>query len=126
MPTVTNALTSILGFTLDNARAVTRRFCPMRPPAKVAVRPHFGSFPATVGDISENGVGLLCQNPIEPGTQVLFLIRPGGRCIRGKVIHATPVRDGWHVGCAFSQNLTSEEVSAYVAPNSVLDDCDCF
>lgn len=118
MPTVTEALTRMLGFTLENARSVTRRLCPLRPPIKLAVWPHFGIYPATVRDISENGVGLNCPEPLAPGARLLFLIRPKGRWIHGSVVHATPARDGWHVGCVFARRLTSKEVSAYVAPHS--------
>jgi hypothetical protein len=74
----------------------------------------FGRIPAQVRDISELGVGLDCAKAIEPGTRLLFRLEPARRHVRARVIHATPVRDGWHVGCVFAEPLAENEVSAYV------------
>jgi hypothetical protein len=121
MPLLEQAPRSELDFSQENMRRVTRRHCPHRPLVDLIVRPHFGCFPAMVRDISEAGIGLCCLTALEPGTQLLFRMEPDGRHVRGEVIHATRVRDGWHVGCQFAEPLSEEEVSAYVAPGLFLE-----
>jgi hypothetical protein len=121
MPYLEQTTTSELDSTLENARGVTRRHCPHRPLVDVAVRPHFGCFPAMVRDISEEGIGLCCLTPIEPGTGLLFRLEPEGRHVPAQVVHATRVRDGWLIGCAFAETLTDQEVSAYVGSGSFLE-----
>jgi hypothetical protein len=110
--------TAILGFTLIEARSVTRWPCPHRPGIEVVVRPHFSKFPAKVCDLSEYGIGLSCLLPIERGTSVLFRLEPYDRLVLAKVIHATQVHDGWHIGCALAEQLTVDEVVAYVTPDA--------
>jgi hypothetical protein len=108
--------TAVLGFTIVDSRSVTRWPCPHRPAIDLVVRPHFGRIPAKVRDISEYGIGLSCHVAMERGTSLLLRMKPDGRLVTARVIHATQVRDGWHVGCALAESLTVEEVVAYVTP----------
>ena len=50
-------------------------------------------------NLSETGIGLCLNHPLEPGTVL--------------VIHATLQGDGsWRVGCEFSRKLTGEEMDS--------------
>jgi hypothetical protein len=108
--------TAILGFSLIEARSISRWPCPHRPSIEVVVWPHFSKFPAKVRDISEYAIGLSCHLPVERGTSVLFRLEPYDRLVSATVIHSTEVRDGWYIGCALAEQLTVHEVVAYVAP----------
>jgi hypothetical protein len=113
--------TNVLGFSLEEARGALRQYCFHLPAIDLLVRPHFGTFPARVRDISRIGIGLVCLLAIEPGTQVLFRMEPEGRLVSAHVVHSTWVRDGWQVGCAFAEPLTDEEVAAYVTSDTDLE-----
>jgi hypothetical protein len=106
---------SAVGFPLPDCRAMPRWPCPDHPPIDLMVRPHCGSIPARVRDISRHGIGLNCLKPISPGTNLLLLVKPEGRLVKAKVVHATPDLDGWQVGCLLAQSLTDDELAAYVA-----------
>jgi hypothetical protein len=110
--------TAVLGFTLVDARSITRWPCPHRPSIEVVVWPHFSKLSAKVRDLSEYGIGLSCPSAIERGASVLFRLEPFDRLISAKVIHSTQVRGGWYIGCALAEQLTPYEVVAYVTSST--------
>jgi len=71
---------------------------------------------AEVVDISIQGVGLLSDNSLAPGTQVW--IRPedtGARVLElpAEVVHVNPApAERWHLGCRFNRALRMDDVLA--------------
>jgi hypothetical protein len=70
-------------------------------------------------DFSPEGIGLLCESPVEEGELLsLHLSRPGnplGLGLRARVIHAKERPDGrWVAGCAFDNNLPDALVALLV------------
>lgn len=76
-----------------DARSQERYHCRPRTVIRLAVRPSFRSFPALVHDVSADGIGILLDQPLEPGTVLAVQLhgeRPGLSMIR--LAHVVNVR----------------------------------
>ena len=97
----------------SNRRSIKRELCHLACPARVS-RQGEDWWLAWVHDLSTAGVGLLVGEPMDLGTElnIELLTQSIARVpVRGRVVHATPGREGnWIVGCAFFQTLTHEEL----------------
>jgi hypothetical protein len=59
-------------------------------------------------DYSSDGLGALCDTPIEPGTLVSVGFQAPGRIAkRGAVTRCLPCGDGYHVGIQFEARLAA-------------------
>jgi hypothetical protein len=75
---------------------------------------------ARVRDISSLGAGLLLRHRVEPDTLITLnlenLAQRVVRTVLARVIFATAQPDGlWHVGCAFTFEVSDEELRAFSA-----------
>ena len=100
-------------------RAHDRYRCTQWRLVRMIARPTFQACRGIVRDISPRGVGLLCQQPFEPGTVLAFQFQSKyagvSGILTGKVRHVTPLERGmWLVGCSFSRNLSDDEISAVI------------
>lgn len=104
---------------ITERRAAVRLACPHAPLLQAVVRPNFAPVMVLVDDVSTKGVGLLCDEPLEPGVRiaVLWMCGPqqGWRTVRARVIRVAPgLRGGWVVGCVFDEHLQPGDVVALV------------
>jgi hypothetical protein len=104
----------------DERRASTR----LRSGSSAVCQPAVGQstifWQAQVRDISSLGVGLMLRHKVEPGMLVTInlenLAQRVVRTVLARVIFATAQPDGsWHVGCAFTFELSDEELGAFQA-----------
>jgi hypothetical protein len=75
------------------------------------------TWPGTIRDVSQGGLGLVLQRRFEPGT-VLFIELPGtdSRPLLARVVHAARLAQGsWLLGCTFSSKLSEDEVRRLLA-----------
>ena len=89
-----------------------------RIPAKIirfTVWPDCRSRHAAVKGVSARGLGLLCLEPVEPGTALLLRLAPQGRTAWARVVHVQPARGVWLLGCSLAEPLREEELQAYLA-----------
>jgi hypothetical protein len=76
-------------------------------------------WPATVRNLSENGIGLHLGQSIAPGTLVAVELRNRtrhcSRTVLAVVIHAQKdvASGGWIIGCEFASTITAEELQAF-------------
>jgi hypothetical protein len=106
-----------LGAGIVDRRAQSAYRCSHRRIIEFAVCPRFGSVWADVHEVSHEGIGLICPYEIDPGTTLLFRPDPCGKTARAQVVRVTRVGDaGWHIGCAFTEPLTAEELRVYLRP----------
>jgi hypothetical protein len=94
-------------------RAVARRRCRTSTSCRL-----LGDVPrgAELRDISPQGVGLLCPNPVNPGEHLhLHLSAPRtglGLALRARVVHSQESPDGrWLAGCVFDERLPESLVA---------------
>jgi hypothetical protein len=76
--------------------------------------------PATLHDISAEGVGVILGRPIEPGAIIRVEIRSQARCCwylkKARVVHAQPLTAGsWLAGLEFLMKLDERSVPALFA-----------
>jgi hypothetical protein len=86
------------------------------------VRPSFVVSEVGVRDISPKGIGLLCAQPIMPGTRLAifwdYCPPETWRTLTATVVHLSPSGlGGWIVGCTFASTLATNEVQAMVLGN---------
>jgi hypothetical protein len=70
-----------------------------------------------VQDISQKGIGLVLNQPFEPGAilgiEMGYKVRRRSRILVARVIHITAQADGrWLVGCEFAFQLTDRDIKA--------------
>jgi len=99
----------------EDRRSLERYLCRRQTKVRVLTKPGLHSFSAIVRDISVLGIGLLVQQPCEPGTLVALQLRSRHARFSGiltaVVKHATTQPDGdWLLGCSLSRSLTDDEV----------------
>jgi hypothetical protein len=91
--------------------------CSYRRIIEFAVWPRFGSVWADVHEVSPEGIVLICPYELDLGTMLLFRPDPHGKTALAKVDLVTHEGDeGWHIGCAFTEPLTADELRAYQRP----------
>jgi hypothetical protein len=81
------------------------------------------SWPARVRDISRGGVALILRRRFEPGAVLTMELEdPAGavsRSVFARVIHVRPDEAGtWMLGCAFTGELSDDELRAFRAERS--------
>jgi hypothetical protein len=80
------------------------------------------SWPGTVHDVSQGGIGLILRHRFTPGMRLLVELRESTgtlvRHVAARVVHVRPVLfDGnhcWQTGCAFDEPLSEEELQTLV------------
>jgi len=99
-------------------RKAERFPCPDRPEILVAVKPEFRTCKVAVFDISQSGIGILCEKPFPVGSQLAILWQYGNkathRTVLARIVHAA--RQGqwlWRAGCVFDGPLTLDELRAF-------------
>jgi hypothetical protein len=102
-----------------DTRAAPRYTCRARPLLLVGVRPRREPFHVSVKDISVQGAGLLCSEPIEAGSVLsirwAFGTEESRRTVRAKVIRLAPLlHGGWVLGCVFKERLRQEDLEAFI------------
>jgi hypothetical protein len=102
-------------FPSPERRTSDRRPCPRRPLIRLLARPNFECLRAGAVNVSAEGIGLVFDRRLEPGTVLAFLLqhsRPGmSRILSARVVHATPRPDGtWLIGCRLSGPLSDSEL----------------
>lgn len=83
-------------------------------------------WPGKVIDISLGGVGLILRHRFPPGAPLTVELKSASgkspRTLSVRVMHSRPVIvEGdacWLVGCAFTRNLTEEELAEFLAETS--------
>ena len=97
-------------------RATIRYRCHLASPARLAPEATGGVKLAWVHNLSERGVGLLLQAPVDVGVllDIDLLTAVGGHIpVCGRVAHATQRLDGsWLIGCELQQPLDPSDVEA--------------
>lgn len=74
-------------------------------------------WPATVCDISLEGIGVLVGEPFRPGTMLGVELTSPDETLEytmfAKVMHIQELADGrWRAGCSFTRKLTEEELQS--------------
>src|SRR5262249_40016246 len=99
-------------------RTGPRRRCQAAHMVRMLARPGFPSFKALVRDVSPQGLGLLLDRPLEPGTMLAIQLRGcrqrGLSCVlTARVRHCTELAEGaWVVGCSLSRRLSQAQFAA--------------
>ena len=66
-----------------------------------------------VKNVAQGGIALVTNRPFEPATRFVILLSKPAEV---RLIRSVPTPDGhWVLGCAFTQQLKEEEVSALLA-----------
>jgi PilZ domain len=104
---------------LVDLRGARRFDCPGHPSLGVVVCPLAAPVAVAVKDVSSNGIALLCDEPIEPGTPLTVLWQFGPvsrwRTLRAVAVRHVPQPDGgWIVGCAFAEWLDTGDVLGFL------------
>jgi hypothetical protein len=86
---------------------------------QAVVRPSFAPVTVIVDDVSTKGIGLFCDEPLEPGVRIAVLWICGQQqhwqTIRARVTRAAPCdKGGWVIGCVFDEHLQPGDVLALV------------
>jgi len=101
-------------------RARLRQECERLLPVSLLVKPSFAPRQGLLRELSEEGVGLILDAPVEPGA-TLFLHLPGLRrgnsvTCQARVVYVSPLTDElWLVGCRLAAALSSVEVQKVLA-----------
>ncbi len=70
-------------------------------------------YSARIKNISRGGITLLVNRPFDPATRLVILL---SKPAEARLIHTAPTSDGhWIIGCAFTQELREEDLSALLA-----------
>jgi hypothetical protein len=102
---------------LAERRATIRFLCTLEPLCFPLQTAGAACCQARVQNISQTGIGLLLDQPLEPGTIVGLDMgsqsRRRARVLMARVIHVTAQGDGsWLVGCEFTFQLTDRDLKA--------------
>jgi len=84
----------------------------------ILVRPQMTKLQVTIHNVSADGIGLLMEAPLAPGTVLALqrLYSPTQSWIRsGKVTRSTQQGASWHVACDLSPPFSEEEMAALVS-----------
>jgi hypothetical protein len=68
-------------------------------------------------DLTQEGVGLLCQGSVEPGSFLAVHLEGAGgvaRRVRARVVHATLSGEDWLLGCALLDRLRPDEMNSLI------------
>jgi hypothetical protein len=100
-------------------RAAPRYRCRARPVLRVVLRPSLEPFFVRIKDLSLRGAGLICADPIEPGSVLtvgwVFGPEDSWRTIRARVVRLAPLLyGGWVLGCVFKERLRPTDLEALV------------
>jgi hypothetical protein len=101
----------------SDPRSWDRYSCDVQASYQLAMSPEAGQRPATVLNISANGVGLEVEEGIDTGTLLNVALRsptrPGGKTMLACVVHMAPQGEGKRaLGCNFITELTESELLA--------------
>jgi hypothetical protein len=100
---------------VEERRSLERYICRRQTTVRVLAKPSLRSFSAIVRDISMLGIGLLVDQPFEPGTMLALQLRSRharfSGILTGIVKHCTRQPEGdWLLGCSLTRSLTDDEV----------------
>jgi hypothetical protein len=111
---------------LPDRRQVARYSCHQRARVRFIARPSFRPYRAVLRDISTNGIGLVLDHRLEPGTVMAIQLRSKFTGLSGilsaKCTHCTPLPNGtWLLGCTLSRSLTVDEVRTLQEDTTAVD-----
>jgi PilZ domain len=116
-PTVVQADAAADSTSTSERRSQDRQRSTRQVLIRAATRISLQAFRPMVYDVSPVGLGLLTDEPLQPGT-ILALGLPAKKVgtsyvLSAHVVHATPHVDGvWHIGCALSRRLADSEIAS--------------
>jgi hypothetical protein len=95
---------------MNEQRSVPRRRCPSGPRRQLFLLGSEEVLNASVTDVSAEGIAVLSDVQIEPGTYLVMEILSPGQPRRHmelvQVVHREFVEDGrWHIGCSFVEKF---------------------
>jgi hypothetical protein len=96
-------------------RLVERYFLGHRPPTCLVTRPNLEFLNAVLENISENGIRLLVDRPLEPGTVMALRLQSGPSSIiqSARVVYARPrTAEEWAIGCKLAVPLSGSELES--------------
>ncbi len=98
-------------------RACSRYYFGPNPVVRFLVRPSFQCSRAILKDLSVEGIGLMLNRKLEPGTVLVVQLRGGRRGTSqtrlARVVQATPHDSGhWLIGCKLTWHMNTDELWA--------------
>jgi PilZ domain len=118
-PIISTPAKSITTLEAEDRRSVERYICRRQSKVRVLVKPGMRGFTASIRDISSVGIGLIVEQPCQPGALLALQLRSRGArfssVVAATVKHATLLPEGhWLWGCSLSRSLTDDEVLGLV------------
>ncbi len=101
----------------EERRTATRYFCACPHPVHLLVRPGVISIKAVITDISSQGIGLLLDRPLKPGTVLMLNLRRDRPSLiqSARVVHTRALPDGaWSVACELTIPLPEKDLRSLV------------
>jgi hypothetical protein len=101
----------------EERRNATRYFCSCPHPVHLLVRPGASVIKGIISDISAQGIGLLIDRPLRPGTVLVVHLRRDRPSLlqTARVIHSRALPDGaWSVGCELTIPLPEKDLRSLV------------
>jgi hypothetical protein len=99
----------------SNRRAAVRYQCGLATPGRLLLVDGQQWQRAWVLDLSLTGVGLLLNQPLEQGSEVMVVLKSATETfeLAAHACHSSRQQDGdWIVGCEFKSKLTREQLDA--------------
>jgi hypothetical protein len=101
-------------------RTAVRYRCAVGTQGQLSVAGHSESRDVFVSNLSEKGIGLTLNQPLETGARVVIRMRGPAPSnvvtLPSRVIHVSPDGEGsWRAGCAFEERLMPETLLALLA-----------
>jgi PilZ domain len=103
--------------TADERRASVRHVCNLDTLCQPSDADEPKRWPATVCDISLEGIGVLVREPFQPGTVIGVDLTSPDETLEytmfAKVMNVQALADGrWRAGCAFTRKLSDDELQS--------------
>jgi hypothetical protein len=98
-------------------RTATRYFCSCPHPIHLLVQPGAALMKGIISDISAQGIGLLIDRPLRPGTVLIVHLRRDLPSLiqTARVIHSRALPDGaWSVGCELTIPLQEKDLRSII------------
>jgi hypothetical protein len=98
-------------------RKLERFRCPIAAMGKLHFPTTGDKLEVWVKNLSKGGIGITLSQPLDSGTEVIVSLKSDDLKItfqrKSTVVHSTQEVDGsWRIGCAFSNELSDDELDA--------------
>jgi PilZ domain len=103
------------GLSEAERRLAERYFLDRKPPTCLLTRPNLEYLNALLENVSVNGIQLLVDRPLEPGTVLALRLTSGRFSVieSAHVIYARPRPEGeWVIGCKLAAPLSGSELES--------------